>query len=246
MQRVGLRSSWEISLICYALNHNQLFPESPPLFFRIIVAILGFVAVAACAWNFTVGRRLAINLKAFSENLRVENSKVMLPHTLKITPGKLTLRTERHRSGEKAHFRTHALLNYTGETKETSEVDVSNVEGDVGGIGGVVGRAYPELVTLPVFEVSEPGYKTAGGSVVLCIVPKLTHEVVINRGSLSASYNHDFVQLTVSAAQDTIRGKITYTKPFNGASRSARVELEARYKRPKIWVGTTDGVVLTY
>ncbi len=31
---------------------GYLLPESPPLFVRVIVGILGFIAIAACVWNF--------------------------------------------------------------------------------------------------------------------------------------------------------------------------------------------------
>jgi len=213
-------------------------PEPPPLAFRVMAGVLGFAGVAACVWNFTVGRRLARNLKVLSGGLRLTDSKVILPHTMRITPGKLTLRKMTHRSGKHTRVRVEQYLDYTGETRETSEIDIASTKGDV---GGIVGRVYPEWIVLPVFEVSEPEYKISGGSVVFCIVPKFSHEVMISRGSLRVSYDRDFAQLTMDTSRDTIHGKITYMKPPNGVSRSVRVELEAKYRIPKTRLGIIGG-----
>jgi len=123
-------------------------PEPLPLFVRIIVGILGFTAITACVWNFTVGRRLARNLKVLSKGLRFTESKTILPHPMKITLGKLILRKLRSYPGSRASTRIEHYLEYVGDVKETLEIDLTDAKIDV---SAIVDEPYPRWVVLLVF-----------------------------------------------------------------------------------------------
>lgn len=87
------------------------------------------------------------------------------------------------------------------------------------------------------FEVSEPGYRAIGGSVVFCIVPKLSHEIMVSKNFLATSHDSDFAQLALEVSQNTIHGRLTYMKLPDGILRSARVELNVKLKHPRRYVG---------
>jgi len=97
-------------------------------------------------------------------------------------------------------------------------------------------RTLPDWAVLPAFEVSESRYRTSSGSVVLCIVPKLSYEIMMSKNILITLHERDFAQLAMKVSRNAIHGRLIYMKPPDGVSRSARVELKVQRKRTKTFV----------
>lgn len=63
---------------------SERFPESPPLFFRVLSVILGIVGLIAGIWNFTVGVRFSKAFREFVKELKLDDKTLVLPRTMKL------------------------------------------------------------------------------------------------------------------------------------------------------------------
>ena len=77
--------------------------------------------------------------------------------------------------------------------------------------------------------------------VVFCIVPRLSHGITVDKDFLMTTHINDSAQLAIRVSQNTIHGRLTYTKLPGGASKSTRVELVVKLKHRGIRAGIATG-----
>ncbi len=193
------------------------FSEMPtPM--KVLVTILSPMAIFASLWNLTKGRKVSKAMREFERCLRVENEVLKLPRKMKIKKAKLEIR--KNSTDDLTSF----SFDSGDEEFELNEIPLSPSE-----CGGVIGKVYPEIVKFDCYEIKE--FETISGSLVVCPIKYRDYEIFIEKPSLFVSERGDHASVELKVENNTIRGRLTYSK---SGSRSAKVEIEASYKLPRL------------
>jgi len=233
-----------------------------PLGAKVIGGFIGVIFALIGFWELAYGPRLASTLRRLGESVNIEGDKLLLPGPLRLRSGSLRVDREWRgarspRSGASPTLYTEFEESNDGEATLES-LDPSSFRGSVSILAGfshvatglveearLVAREgakglltapdVVEWVRVPAFEVVDERYSVPAASIVIALIPRVSHEVSISRDRLVASRGREVASAELRVSDGAVEGVLSYTKPLEGRSRAARLELEVarrgfRYK----------------
>ena len=145
----------------------------------------------------------------------LEGDALILREPVALTPGRLTLASDDGYSMVYPEFRP------LGGPERRRRIELGGEGGLISGLEWFhagSGRPAVEWIDLPAYRA-----ELDGGSAVIAALPRLTHSISLNEGSLSVSEGEDFGYCTLTGEGGRLSGSFTYVK---ARSRSLRLEIE--------------------
>ncbi len=214
-----LSSAIVIIIAIIAINFgvfSERFPESPPLFFRVLCGILGVFGLIAGIWNFTVGIRFSKAFRKFAKELKLNNGTLILPKTMRLVKAKLIVKVESVTEDLDIDVFTDTI----GEPFNSNAIELEKLE-----YRGVVGSGYPEWIELIGYELEE--FRNVCGTIGIYPLKRLNYNISLDKSVLTVSCDDAYAQVSLRLENGKIFGRVSYVK---GRSRGIRIEIDARYK----------------
>ncbi len=215
-----LASALVILIAVFAITFgvfSERFPESPPVFFRVLSVILGIFGLIAGIWNFTVGVKFSKTFREFVKELKLDDKTLVLPRTMKLIKARLLVRAE----SENGEIDIDVFTDTIGEPIHSNAIELEELE-----YGGVVGSCYPEWIELIGYELEE--FRNIwGGTIGIYPLKRLNYKISLDKSTLVVSCDDAYAQVSLRLENGRIIGKVSHVR---GRSRGIRIEIDARYK----------------